>query len=376
MNFETLAVHAGRAVEAETGAVTPSIVLSTTFERAEDGSYPHGNVYTRSGTPNRNALETAVAALEGGGASLAFGSGMAATAAVLQTLATGDHILLPDDLYHGVRYLVLDVLTRWGLAADFVNMSDPAAVEAAIRPTTKLVWLETPSNPQLTVTDIARLAALAHAAGALCAVDNTWATPVLQRPLELGADLVMHSATKYLGGHSDVLGGVVVLSANLDAAVAHRLHDVQHLSGGVLAPFDSWLILRSLPTLPYRVRAQSAAAGQIATFLHQHPRVAVTHYPGLPSDPGHEVARRQMKDFGGMISIQVRGTEADARAVANRLKLFTQATSLGGIESLVEHRASVEGPLTRTPPTLLRLSIGLEHPDDLMADLDQALGLM
>ncbi len=373
MKLETLAVHAGRAVEAGTGAVTPSITTSTTFERAADGSYPHGNVYTRSGNPNRQALEVALAALEGGSEALAFASGQAATAAFLQSLAAGDHVVLPDDLYHGTRYLVTEVLARWGLASSFVDMSDAANVQAALRPNTRAVWVETPSNPLLKVADIAAIASMAHQAGALCVVDNTWATPVLQQPLRLGADVVMHSTTKYIGGHSDVLGGCLVLSANAPADLAARLRQTQLLSGAVPSPFDCWLLLRSLATLPHRVRIQSESAAKVAAYLAQHPRVAVVNYPGLPDHPSHGLARQQMSAFGGMLSVRVKGGESAAMAAAARVQLFTRATSLGGVESLIEHRASVEGPASTTPRDLLRVSIGLEHPDDLIEDLAQAL---
>jgi cystathionine gamma-synthase len=371
MKLETLAVHAGRAVEAGTGAVTPSITPSTTFERAEDGSFPHGHIYTRSSNPNRDALETALAALEGGTTALAFGSGQAATAAVMQALASGDHVILPNDLYHGTRHLVNKVLGRWGLAADFVAMTDLAAIERAIRPNTRLIWAETPSNPQLQIVDIAAVADLAHAHNALCAVDNTWATSILQRPFTLGADIVMHSTTKYIGGHSDVLGGSVIVN---DAGLAERLREVQALSGAVPSPFDCWLLLRSIPTLPVRVRAQTETAGKLATFLDDHPRVSIVHYPGLTSHPGYDIAARQMRGgFGAMLSFQVEGGQAGAMAVAARVNVFTRATSLGGVESLIEHRASVEGPDSKTPPGLLRVSVGLEHIDDLIADMGQAL---
>lgn len=372
MNIETLAVHAGRPVETQTGAVTPSITLSTTFERAEDGSFPHGNVYTRSGNPNRAALETALAALEGGESAFAFASGMAATAAILQTLRAGDHVILSDDLYHGVRYLTTQVLDRWDLQTTFVDMREPATIRAALRPNTRLVWVETPTNPLLKIVDIAAAADIAHAAGALTVVDNTWATPIWQQPLALGADVVMHSTTKYLGGHSDVLGGALVLRPGL-SELAERIADVQHLAGGVPSPFDCWLVLRSLPTLPIRVRAQTDSAAQVARFLADHPAVERVHYPGLPSHDNHAVAARQMRGFGGMLSFQVRGGKDAAMRVAARVKLFTRATSLGGVESLIEHRASVEGPASTTPQNLLRVSIGLEHPDDLIADLRTAL---
>jgi cystathionine gamma-synthase len=371
MKLETVAVHAGRPVEPGTSAVTPSITLSTTFERAEDGSYP-GSVYTRSGNPNRDALETALATLEGGQTALAFASGQAATTAVLQTLNTGDHVILPNDLYHGVRYLVKNVLSRWGLQADFVDMQDVINVERTITPRTKLIWVETPSNPSLQIADIARLAELARQAGAICAVDNTWATPIWQRPLELGADIVMHSTTKYLGGHSDVLGGALILK-DQHTELTTQLRAIQNLTGAVPSPFDCWLLLRSLPTLPIRVREQTASASKIAAYLSQHSQVERVYYPGLTTHQGHAVAAKQMHGFGGMLSFQVKGGQAEAMQTAARLKIFTRATSLGGVESLVEHRASVEGPDSPTPPNLLRASIGLEHVDDLIDDLAQAL---
>ena len=371
MKLETLIVHAGRAVEPGSNAVTPSITLATTFERGADGEYS-GDMYTRTSNPNRRAWETALAALEGGESAFAFSSGQAAMAAVLQSLSAGEHIILPDDLYHGMRYLVKNVLGRWDLRADFIDMRDPENVRRAVRPETRLVWIETPSNPLLHIADIPALADIAHQAGAWCAVDNTWATPVFQRPLALGADIAMHSATKYFGGHSDVLGGAVVLKDG-DSALAERISASQKLGGGVPSPFDCWLLLRSLPTLALRVRAQTENAGKVAAFLAKHPRVETAHYPGLESHPGHDIAAEQMSGFGAMLSFQVRGGQAEALKVAANVKLFTRATSLGGIESLIEHRASVEGPDTRTPPNLLRVSVGLEHPDDLIADLDQAL---
>jgi cystathionine gamma-synthase len=372
-HLETLAVHLGRAVDPASGAVTPSISLSTTFERLADGSFPSGYIYARSGNPNRQALESALTALEGGATGLAFASGQAASAAVLQSLSSGDHLILPSDLYHGTRYLVTQVLRRWGLQATFVDMRSLAQVRQALQPITRLVWVETPSNPQLQVADIAAIAELAHHAGALCAVDNTWATPVLQQPLALGADLVVHSTTKYIGGHSDVLGGCVIVGQAADAGLSQRLREIQTLSGGVPSPFDCWLLLRSLPTLPYRVRAQSQSAASLARYLSQHPRVAAVHYPGLETHPGHAIAARQMSAFGGMLSFQVQGSAAEALGVAARVQVFTRATSLGGVESLIEQRASVEGPGSLTPPNLLRLSIGLEHVDDLLADLEQSL---
>lgn len=369
--IETVAVHAGRQSDAATGAVIPPIHLSTTFERNADGAYPSGFVYTRADNPNRVALEECLAALEGGAAAAAFGSGMAAIMGILQALTPGDHIILPDDLYHGTRRVVREVLGPWGLAYTFVDMTDLAQVQAAMQGSTRLIWVETPSNPLLKITDIAGVAAIAHAANAICAVDNTWPSPIGQRPFEQDADLVMHATTKYLGGHSDVLGGAVVTQKDDDFFKQVRL--IQVLGGGVPAPFDCWLLLRSIRTLPYRMRAHSENAGKVARFLAAHPAVAAVHYPGLPGHPGHAVAARQMRLFGGMLSIQVHGGATEAMAVAAKVTIFTRATSLGGIESLIEHRASVEGPHGNTPQNLLRLSIGLEHPDDLIADLAQAL---
>jgi len=371
MHPETLAVHAAHGPDAATGAVAPAIHLSTTFERAADGSLPHGYLYARDANPNRTALERVLAALEGGAAAAAFSSGMAATMAVFQSLAPGDHVVLPTSVYYGTRKLMDQVFARWGLTMTGVDMRDAELVADALRPETRLVWVETPSNPLVAVSDIARIAAMAHDAGARCAVDNTWATPVGQQPLALGADLVMHSTTKYLGGHGDVTGGAIISRA--DDELFERVRTVQTAGGAIAAPFDCWLVVRGIKTLPHRVRVHAANAMAIAQFLEAHPNVERVHYPGLASHPGHIVAARQMSSFGGMVSVQVRGgREASLRAKA-RVQLFTRATSLGGPESLVEHRASVEAPGSGTPDNLLRLSIGLEHPDDLIADLDQAL---
>lgn len=372
MHLETLAVHAGHTVDPATGAVTPPIHLSTTFERDADGGYSRGYVYARSGNPNRAALETCLAALEGGAAAATFASGSAATAAVFQALAPGDHVIAPLDAYHGTIRLLREVFIPWGLAVTFVDMTDPDAVRRALRPTTRLVWVETPSNPLLKITDIAAVAEIAHVAGARCLCDNTWASPVLQRPLVLGADLVLHATTKYLGGHGDVLGGAVI-AREVDAFF-ERVRLVQTTAGAVPSPFECWLTLRGIRTVPLRVRAQASAAMRVARFLADHPAVTAVHYPGLERHPGHEVAARQMAAFGGMLSFQVAGGRDAALAVAARVRLFTRATSLGGTESLIEHRASIEGPGTSTPDDLLRCSIGLEHPDDLIADLTAALG--
>ncbi len=371
MRLETLAVHAGSRIDPATGAVAMPIYLSTTFERAADGSYPRGYIYTRLGNPNREALEEATAALEGGAVAMAFASGSAAAFAVLQALIPGAHVLAPKDLYHGLARMFREIATAWGLSVSFVDMADPSAVESAIRPETRLIWVETPSNPMLRITDIAQIAALAHRAGAFCICDNTLATPILQRPLALGADGVVHSATKYMGGHSDAIGGIVVLKE--ETPFARRMREIQTTGGAILPPFESWLILRGLQTLPYRMRAHCENAMRVAAFLAQHPAVEAVPYPGLPGHPGHAVAARQMSMFGGLVSFQVRGGQEAAFQVAERTRLFIRATSFGGPESFIEHRASIEGPGSSTPGNLLRLAIGLEHPEDLIEDLDQAL---
>jgi len=372
VRFETLAVHAAAEPDPRTGAVTAAIQMSTTFERAADGTFPSGFAYIRDANPNRRALEAAVAALEGGASAVAFASGMAAAMAVFQALAPGDHLVAPLDAYFGTSKLLREHFVPWGLDVTFADMTDVAAVRAALRPKTRLIWTETPSNPTIAVTDLGAIAAIAKAAGALLACDNTWATPFLQKPFTLGADLVMHSTTKYLSGHSDVMGGVVV--AREAGPVAERLRSMQVNGGAVPSPFDSWLVLRGIRTLPWRMRAHCSNAAAVAAFLSEHPPVERVHYPGLPRDPGYGVASRQMSAAGGMLSFVVPGGRARAFDVAARLRLFTRATSLGGPESLVEHRASVEGAASRAPEGLLRLSIGLEHPDDLIADLRQALG--
>jgi cystathionine gamma-synthase len=372
MKLETRAVHAGKSGDPATGALAAPIQPSTTFERDPDGSYPRGYLYVRNSNPNREALESCLADLEGGAAAAAFASGMAAVAAILQALKPGDHVVAPADVYHGTARLIREQLVPWGLEVAFVDMTSLPAVAAALRPATRLLWIETPSNPMLRVTDVSGVVELARRAGALVACDNTFATPVLQRPLELGADLAMHSSTKYLGGHSDVMGGAVV--AKTATGIFERVRRIQVDGGAVPAPFDCWLLSRSIRTLPLRVRAHSEHAVLVARFLAQHRRVEAVHYPGLAAHPGHAVAARQMKGFGGVLSFQAAGGRDVALGVAAKVRLFTRATSFGGVESLIEHRASIEGPESRTPENLLRLSIGLEHPDDLIEDLAQALG--
>jgi cystathionine gamma-synthase len=373
VKIETLAIHAGREPDPATGAVREPIQLSTTFERDADGSYPRGYSYSRAGNPNRAALERAVAALEDGVDAVAFGSGAAATLAVFSLAAARGRIVCGSDCYHGTARQLREVVPKWGADVAFVDTTDLAAVSRELEAGAALLWVETPSNPLLKVSDLDALAAAAHARGALLGCDNTFASPILQRPFDFGADLVMHSTTKYLGGHSDVLGGVVV--AREPGTLLDTLREYQGTTGAVPSPFDCWLLLRSLPTLPYRVRAQAEHAAAVAAFLNSDRRVEKVHYPGIVTHPGHAIAARQMRDgFGGVVSFQVRGDATAALDVAARVQLFTRATSLGGVESLIEHRASMEGPHSRTPQNLLRLSIGLEHPADLIADLDQALG--
>jgi cystathionine gamma-synthase len=372
MHIETLAVHAGRRVDPATGAVTTPIHPSTTFERDPDGSYPRGHLYARNSNPTREALETCLATLEGGAAAAAFASGSAATAAVFQALGPGDHVVAPHDAYHGTGRLLRETFTRWGLSTTFVDLTDLAAVERAVRPTTRVVWVETPSNPMWKVSDVAAIAARAHAVDARCVCDNTVATPAGQSPFTLGADLVVHATTKYLGGHGDLTGGAVI-ARRADDDLFARVRTLQAATGAVPSPFDCWLVLRGIQTLPWRMRAHSANAMTLATFLASHRRVDAVHYPGLATHAAHALAARQMRCFSGMLSFQVRGGRDDAMGVAAKLRVFTRATSFGGPDSLVEHRASVEGPGTRTPENLLRVSVGLEHPDDLAADLEEAL---
>jgi cystathionine gamma-synthase len=371
MKIETMAVHAGRYVDPATGAVTPPIHLSTTFERQADGSYPQGYNYIRDNNPNRQALEQCLSELEGGVAAVAFSSGSAATMSVFQALRPGSHVIAPLDAYSGTSSLLREIFVPWNLSVTFVDMTNSSAVEQAVQPNTQLIWVETPSNPMLKITDIGQIADIAHRANAVCVCDNTWATPMGQNPFNYGADLVVHATTKYLGGHSDVMGGVAI--TKVDNEFFRRIKKIQKTGGAVASPFDCWLVLRGIQTLPYRMRAHSENAFKVATFLSEHPNVEVVHYPGLKHHPGHEIAASQMQLFGGMLSFQVQGGREKAFAVAAKVKLFTRATSLGGVESLIEHRASIEGVGTKTPDNLLRVSVGLEHPDDLIEDLAQAL---
>lgn len=376
MHLDSRLAHAGSPTDPRDAAAVASPVLSTTFLRDPHADPSAGYVYSRASNPTRDHLEGVLTDLEGGAEAAAFASGMAAVAAVLGTLPVGARLVLPEDVYHGVRALATGPLAdRLDVAT--VDPNDAAALQRALERTDRaLVWLETPSNPLCRVTDLAAAIGVAHRAGATVCVDNTWPTPLLTRPLALGADLVVHSLTKYLAGHSDVLGGAVVTCAS-DAAWT-RVREQQHLAGGVLDPFSAWLTLRGLRTLAVRLDRQAANAEAVARFLAEHPAVAAVHFPGLAAHPGHGLAARQMQRegrpcFGAMLSFEVE-TEAEARRVAAATRVFRHATSLGGTESLIEHRRPAEPPTSATPPTLLRVSCGLEAPQDLLDDLAQALG--
>lgn len=374
MRIETKVAHAGGEPDRETGALTPPLHTSTTYERDADGSYPRGYVYSRWHNPTRSLLERTLADLEGGAGAIMCPSGMSAIDLLLRTLAPGDHVILPDDVYHATRQLVRDILGQWGIRHTEVNQSDAEALHAAFEDRTRLVWIETPSNPLCKVTDIEAVCAAAHARSVEVVVDSTWTTPVLQRPIRHGADFVIHSVTKYLSGHSDVLAGVVVAADS--GGRFEEAKRLQLVAGSVASPFDCWLALRGIRSLGARMRVHCESAERVAQFLSSHPKVRRVHYPGLPSHEGHEIAARQMDGFGGMMSFEYDGSEAITLAVAGATRLFTRATSLGGTESLIEHRASIESKPTPTPVNLLRLSIGLEHTDDLIEDLDRALAIV
>lgn len=371
---ETLLAQAAGVEDPTTGAIIPPLQPSTTFLRDPDNAYRRGFDYARDRNPTCAPAEAVLAALEGGAEALLFASGMAAATAVLQALRPGDHVVAPRVIYWGLRKWLLETATAWGLAVELVDTTEPEAVRAALQPgRTRLLWLETPANPTWAVSDIALLAGLAHEAGALVAVDNTVATPLLTRPLALGADLVMHSATKYLNGHSDVIAGALV-TGRADGALWPRIRTIRHDQGAVLGAFEAWLLARGLRTLHLRLRAACGNAMRLAAHLQHHPAVERVLYPGLPSHKGHTLAARQMQGgFGGMLSILVRGGEPAALATAANVRLWKRATSLGGVESLVEHRASIEGPGSPAPPNLLRLSAGVEDVGDLIADLEGAL---
>lgn len=374
LGFETRAIHAAQEPDPATGSVVPAIHLATTY--AQEGVGAHrGFEYSRSGNPTRAVLESALSALEGGDAGFAFSSGMAAEDALLRCCRPGEHVVIPGDAYGGTYRLVAKVHAEYGIGFTAVDLADTDAVAAALRPSTRLVWVESPSNPLLRIADLEAIAEIAHDAGALCVVDNTFATPYLQQPLALGADAVVHSTTKYIGGHSDVVGGFVATSND---AIAERIAFLQNATGAVPSPFDCYLLLRGMKTLALRLDRQCANASAVAEFLATHPKVAQVNYPGLGSHPGHELAKRQMRDFGAMVSFTMRGGEEAALAVAAGTQIFTLAESLGAVESLIEHPArmthlSVAGSPLEVDASLLRLSVGIETAADLVSDLDRAL---
>lgn len=370
---ETIAAQGLGWVDDKTRAITPPIHVSSTYLRDEDNQYRSGRVYARADNPAFDQAQAVITALEHGADSMLFASGMAAATAVFQSLAPGDHVLAPKVMYWSLRNWLMNFATHWGLQVALVDMTDPQAVQAAILPgKTRLVWIETPANPMWTITDIAATAEIAHAAGAMLAVDSTVASPVLTRPLDLGADIVMHAATKYLNGHSDLIAGVLVTREN--NALWQRIRSVRAQLGGTLGSFEAWMLMRGMRTLFLRVRAASASAQRLAEHFHGHPLVSEVLYPGLPGAQGHAVAARQMQGgFGGMLSIRARGGEAAAITTAAKVGLWKRATSLGGTESLIEHRASVEGAGSPVPTDLLRLSVGIEDVQDLIDDMEQAL---
>ncbi|MDQ3228677.1 MAG: PLP-dependent transferase [Pseudomonadota bacterium] len=371
MHPHTVAVHAGGETDITTGAVSPPLHMATTYRHGAAGERVAGYEYQREGNPTNDRLRAALAAMEGGATALTFASGMAAMTCLLESLPNGARVLVPDDCYTGLRFLAAEFLPERGVDCIRVDMSDLGAVSGACAGGIALIWAETPSNPRMKINDIAALAAIAREHDALLVCDNTFATPLLQRPLALGADVVMHSTTKYFGGHSDVLGGALVFARDDDLGqrVAHRLH----ITGAVLAPFSAWLTLRGCRSLGARMALHCGNARKVANFLASRDEVERVNYPGLASHPGYAIAARQMRDCGGMLSIELRGGREAALAMAGKLQLFTNATSLGGCESLVEHRASVEGENPTSPQNLLRMSVGLEDADDLIADLEQAL---
>jgi cystathionine gamma-synthase len=370
--FETIAIKSIENHLKGCEPVSTPIYLSTTYKRNIDGSFANDLIYSRYDNPNRKIVEQSIAQLEKGKYAFAFSSGMAAISAVFQSLKTGDHIILPKDIYYAVRKLMEQVFKNWELHYDFVDMTNIEAIKKAIKSNTSLIWIESPSNPQLKISDISAISRLARNNNIISAVDNTWATPVLQNPLALGADIVMHSSTKYFGGHSDVIGGCIVMN---NEELAKKIKQIQELSGAVPSPFDCWLIARGIQTLHLRVMKQTENALELAKFLEDHPRIEKVHYPGLKSHPQHLIAKKQQQGFGAMISILINADKKETHKISTNLKYFTSATSLGGVESLVEHRKSVEGKNSPTPVNLLRISVGIEHIDDLITDWKNVLSM-
>ncbi len=371
-HIETIAIHGSMKEHSrENDTIVPGIEVSTIYEHRKGGHKEGDQKYIRLSNPNRSQLERVLTDLENGTDCAAFSSGMAAISSVFQSLESGSHVLVPNDVYFGTRKLMWEFADKWNMKVDFIDMTDLDVVRSSLKENTKLVWLETPSNPRLLITDVVEVSKMAKQKGAVVAVDNTWPTPYNMRPLELGADLSVHSTTKYLGGHSDILGGAVITKNN--DAFFEKIRTIQVVQGGVPSPRDSWLLSRSIRSFPYRMRAHNENARKVADFLSKHLRVEVVYYPGLESHPGHEIAKAQMDDFGGMISFLIDGGSKEAVDIVSRSELIKAATSLGGIESIWEHRKSSEGEESPTPDNLIRLSVGLEHPDDIIADLELAL---
>ncbi|MFN5334755.1 MAG: trans-sulfuration enzyme family protein [Bacteroidota bacterium] len=372
MDLSTRLIHENIIDNKEKAVVSP-LFLSTTFERGASGTdFPGGYIYSRYNNPNRQSLEEKIAAMEEGAACISFASGMAAANAIFQSLQSGDHIIMPDDTYFAVKHLLDLVFSRMGISYTAVDMTKTENVIAQIRKETKLIWIETPSNPLLKITDITAIAEIAKQHHCITVVDNTWPTPYFTKPLKLGADIVLHSTTKYLGGHCDILGGALVF--NEPNEKYQLIRDLQRLGGAVPSPHDCWMLCRSLSTFSARMPIHARNAMQLAEFLEQHDTIEKVFYPGLPSHPQYDIARQQMKDgYGGMMSVLIKGDKTRALSVAGKLKLFKHATSLGGVESLVEHRQSIEGIHTTTPDNLLRISVGIEHIHDLISDWEEAL---
>jgi cystathionine gamma-synthase len=373
MHLETKAIHSGTKVANPNPDVVPPIHRSTVFEHRKEGHKEGDLNYTRAANPNRMRLEHLLADLEDGESCAAFSSGVAAATAVFKALRPGDHVLMPEDVYAGNEILVHDVMIPWGLEFDFIPMGDLEVIESHINESTKLIWIETPSNPMLNITDIQAVSELAHDHDAITCVDNTWPSPVNQKPLNLGADLVLHSTTKYFGGHSDILGGAVIGPTSDNEGIMEEIRGLQITMGGVPSAQDCWLLSRSIRTLPYRMRGHNENADKLARFLNDHSRVEQVFYPGLESHQGHKVAREQMEGYGGMISFLIKGGGEEALEIVAGSRIISRATSLGGVESTWEHRRSSEGPDSSTPQNLIRISVGLEHPQDLLEDLEQAL---
>ena len=373
-HIETVAIHGSmRAQKAENSPIVPGIELSTIYEHAKDGHREGDLKYSRLENPNRLELEAVLNDLEKGAEAAVFSSGIAAINAVFQTLSHGDHVLIPNDVYFGTRKLMWEFSERWGLEIDFVDMTNLEVVEAAAKKNTRMIWIETPSNPQMFITDVEAMVKWAADRKVVVAVDNTWPTPFNMNPIDFGVDLVIHSTTKYLGGHSDLIGGAVI--AKESGPLMDRVRSVQVVQGGVPSSFDAWMLCRSIRSFPYRMRAHNENASQLATFMTRLPGIEEVFYPGLVSHPGHKIAKTQMRAFGGMISFLVSDGEPAAKKMVASSRIIKAATSLGGIESIWEHRKSTEGPLSQTPDNLIRLSVGLEHIDDLKLDLQQALEL-